>query len=79
MTLLNLSDVETCYRAFRREVIQQVAPVLREKRFGIEPELTARLAKIPDVRIFEVPLGSPWSIKMGVGYSFFSGEAAGVD
>ncbi len=55
-TNLNLSDIETCYKAFRREVIHEVAPKLREQRFGIEPELTARLAKIPNLRIFEVPI-----------------------
>lgn len=52
-TNLNLTDMETCYKAFRREVIQQIAPTLRENRFGIEPELTARVAKVPEVRIHE--------------------------
>ena len=47
MTNLNLSDMETCYKAFRREVIQKIAPTLRENRFGIEPELTAKIASIP--------------------------------
>jgi len=55
-TNLNLSDIETCYKAFRRDVIAEVAPKLRERRFGIEPELTARLAKIRGLRIFEVPI-----------------------
>lgn len=53
MTNLNLTDMETCYKAFRREVIQRIAPQLRENRFGIEPELTARVAAIPKVRIHE--------------------------
>ena len=53
MTNLNLTDMETCYKAFRREVIQKIAPTLRENRFGIEPELTAKLASIPEVRIHE--------------------------
>jgi glycosyltransferase involved in cell wall biosynthesis len=53
MTNLNLTDMETCYKAFRREIIQQVAPSLRENRFGIEPELTAKLARLPQVRIYE--------------------------
>lgn len=55
-TNLNLTDVETCYKMFRRELIHQVAPTLREKRFGIEPELTAKLARLPEVRIYELPI-----------------------
>jgi hypothetical protein len=56
MTNLNLTDMETCYKAFRREIIQQVAPELREERFGIEPELTARVARIKGIRIYERPI-----------------------
>ena len=56
MTNLNLTDMETCYKAFRREVIQKIAPTLREKRFGIEPELTAKVAKIAGVRVYERPI-----------------------
>ncbi len=52
-TNLNLTDIETCYKMFRRELIQQVAPTLQEKRFGVEPELTAKVARIPGVRIYE--------------------------
>lgn len=55
-TNLNLTDMETGYKVFRREVIQQIAPQLRESRFGIEPELTARVARLPRIRIFEVPI-----------------------
>ncbi len=55
-TNLNLSDIETCYKAFRREVIQQIGPTLQEKRFGIEPELTAKVARIPGIRIYERPI-----------------------
>ena len=55
-TNLNLSDIETCYKVFRREILEQVAPTLQEKRFGIEPELTAKLARIPGVRIYELPV-----------------------
>lgn len=55
-TNLNLSDMETCYKVFRREVIQSIAPCLREERFGIEPELTARVAQLPGVRVFERPI-----------------------
>lgn len=55
-TNLNLSDMETCYKVFRRDVIARVAPTLRENRFGIEPEMTAKVASIPEVRIFERPI-----------------------
>jgi glycosyltransferase involved in cell wall biosynthesis len=55
-TNLNLSDIETCYKMFRREIIAQIAPTLQEKRFGIEPELTAKVARIPGVRIYERPI-----------------------
>jgi hypothetical protein len=43
MTNINLTDMETCYKVFRREVIQSVT--IREERFGFEPEITAKLAK----------------------------------
>ncbi len=52
-TDLNLTDMETCYKVFRREVIQAVAPTLKEDRFGIEPELTAKIAR-RKYRIYEV-------------------------
>lgn len=50
-TDLNLTDMETCYKAFRREVIQSV--VIEENRFGFEPEITAKVARL-GVPIFEV-------------------------
>jgi glycosyltransferase involved in cell wall biosynthesis len=50
-TNLNLTDMETCYKAFRREVLQQI--VIEENRFGFEPEITAKMAKLK-VRVFEV-------------------------
>jgi len=50
------TDVETCYKLFRRELIQKVAPKLREKRFGIELEMTARLLKDRDIRFHERPI-----------------------
>ena len=53
MTNLNLTDMETCYKAFRAEVIRKIAPTLEEKRFGTEPELTAKAASIPGIRIYE--------------------------
>jgi glycosyltransferase involved in cell wall biosynthesis len=52
-TDLNLTDVETCYKVFRREVIEAVGPTLREDRFGIDPELTAKIAR-RKYRIYEV-------------------------
>lgn len=55
-TGLKLTDMETCYKVFRRDVLQQIAPRLQETGFGIEPELTARIARLPDVRIVEVPI-----------------------
>lgn len=45
LTGLKLTDMETGYKVFRREIIQALAPRLRERRFGIEPELTARIAR----------------------------------
>lgn len=50
------TDVETCYKLFRREMIQEVAPKLRENRFGIELEVTARLLKNRNVRFHERPI-----------------------
>jgi glycosyltransferase involved in cell wall biosynthesis len=56
MTNLNLSDMETCYKAFRRDVIQKIGPTLQEQRFGTEPELTAKVASLPGIRIYERPI-----------------------
>jgi glycosyltransferase involved in cell wall biosynthesis len=56
MTNLNLTDMETCYKAFSRQVMDKIAPTLEEKRFGTEPELTAKVASIPGVRIYERPI-----------------------
>ncbi len=55
-TNLNLTDMETGYKLFRREVIQEIAPQMTENRFGIEPELTARVAAMPGVRVYEMPI-----------------------
>lgn len=44
-TNLNLTDMETCYKVFRRRVIDEVTPTLQQKRFGFEPEITARVAR----------------------------------
>jgi glycosyltransferase involved in cell wall biosynthesis len=51
-TDLNLTDMETCYKMFRRELLQHFT--LEENRFGIEPEITAKFARIKNVRIYEV-------------------------
>jgi glycosyltransferase involved in cell wall biosynthesis len=51
-TNLNLTDMETGYKVFRREVIQGIE--LEQDRFGIEPEITAKIARVPGVRIYEV-------------------------
>ncbi len=51
-TNLNLTDMETCYKLFRREIIQGIQ--LKEKRFGFEPEVTAKVARVPKIRIYEV-------------------------
>ena len=50
-TNLNLTDMETCYKVFRREIIQGIS--IKENRFGFEPEITAKIAKL-ECRIFEV-------------------------
>ena len=52
MTNLNLTDMETCYKLFKREIIQSL--VLKEKRFGFEPEVTAKISKVKGIRIYEV-------------------------
>lgn len=52
-THLKLTDMETCYKAFRREIIQSVD--IEEKRFGFEPEITAKIARM-NIRIKEVPI-----------------------
>jgi glycosyltransferase involved in cell wall biosynthesis len=52
-TNLNLTDMETCYKVFRREVIQNL--IIENDRFGFEPEVTAKLAKTPCV-VYEVPI-----------------------
>lgn len=51
-TDLNLTDMETCYKMFRSDMIKSLK--LKEKRFGFEPEVTHKISRIPDVRIYEV-------------------------
>jgi glycosyltransferase involved in cell wall biosynthesis len=55
LTNLNLTDMETCYKAMRGDFARKIQPALSSKRFGFEPEITARLAKA-QARIFEVPI-----------------------
>jgi hypothetical protein len=52
VTDLNLTDMETCYKLFRRDIIQGLQLV--ENRFGFEPEVTAKVARVKNVRIYEV-------------------------
>jgi len=49
---LNISDMETCYKLFKTEIIKKIK--LEEKRFGFEPEITSKIARIPGIRIYEV-------------------------
>lgn len=51
-TNLNLTDMETCYKLFRAEMVKGLN--LKEKRFGFEPEVTAKISRIPNIRIYEV-------------------------
>jgi glycosyltransferase involved in cell wall biosynthesis len=51
-TNLNLTDMETCYKMFKKEIIQSVH--LKENRFGFEPEITSKIAKLKGVRIYEI-------------------------
>lgn len=51
-TNLNLTDMETCYKLFNTKIIQSIP--LKEKRFGFEPEITAKISRIPKIKIYEV-------------------------
>mgnify|MGYP001159354852 CR=1 FL=1 len=51
-TNLNLSDMETCYKLFKSDILKSLD--LNEKRFGFEPEVTAKISRIPNIRIYEV-------------------------
>ncbi|MDB2463042.1 glycosyltransferase family 2 protein, partial [Algibacter sp.] len=52
MTNLNLTDMETCYKMFRADILKSLS--LKENRFGFEPEVTAKISQIPKIRIYEV-------------------------
>ena len=49
---LNLTDMETCYKVFKTDIIQNLK--LKEQRFGFEPEVTIKVARVPRIRIYEV-------------------------
>lgn len=51
-TNLNLSDMETCYKLFKADIIKSLT--LKEQRFGFEPEVTAKISRVPNIRIYEV-------------------------
>ena len=51
-TNLNLTDMETCYKMFKGAIIKKI--VLKEKRFGFEPEVTSKISRLPDIKILEV-------------------------
>lgn len=51
-TNLNLTDMETCYKLFKADIIKNIK--LRENRFGFEPEVTAKISRIPKIRIYEI-------------------------
>jgi len=51
-TNLNLSDMETCYKLFNTKIIQSIS--LQENRFGFEPEITAKISRVPKIRLYEV-------------------------
>jgi glycosyltransferase involved in cell wall biosynthesis len=51
-TNLNLTDMETCYKLFRSDIIKNIK--LKENRFGFEPEVTAKISRVPKIRIYEV-------------------------
>jgi glycosyltransferase involved in cell wall biosynthesis len=53
-TNLNLTDMETCYKLFRADIIKSIK--LKEKRFGFEPEITAKIARVKGIRIYEVSI-----------------------
>ena len=70
VTNLNLTDMECCFKVFRREIIQSID--IREDRFGFEPEVTAKIARIrPAIRIYEVGISYQ-------GRSYADGKKIGV-
>lgn len=73
-TDLSLTDMETCYKAFKREVLDQIE--LKENRFGFEPEVTAKISKLP-IRVAEVAISyNPRSVEEGKKIGFKDGVRA---
>ncbi len=72
---IHLTDMETCYKCFKREVIQNL--ILSSKRFGIEVEMTAKLAKTKEIRIWEEPISyNPRNYRDGKKITWRDGIAA---
>ena len=69
MTNLNLTDMETCYKLFRTDLLQSFS--FKEKRFGFEPEVTARISRVPKIRIYEVGISY-------YGRTYFEGKKIGA-
>jgi len=67
-TNLNLTDMETCYKLFRADILKSIH--LKEKRFGFEPEVTAKISRVPGIRIYEVGISY-------YGRSFYEGKKIG--
>lgn len=67
-TNLNLTDMETCYKLFRSDIIKQIR--LKENRFGLEPEVTAKVSRVKGVRIYEVGISY-------YGRDFYEGKKIG--
>lgn len=69
LTNLNLTDMETCYKLFRTDLIKSLN--FKEKRFGFEPEVTARISRVPKIRIYEVGISY-------YGRTYFEGKKIGA-
>ena len=72
-TNINLTDMETCYKAFKREIIQSIK--IEENRFGFEPEITAKLSKIKEIRIYEVGIsyyGRTYAEGKKIGWNYWA-------
>ena len=68
-TNLNLTDMETCYKLFRADIIKGLS--LKENRFGFEPEVTAKVSRVSGVRIYEVGIsyyGSTYADGKNIGW-----------
>ncbi len=75
-TNLDISDMETCYKLFRKSIIQSIAPHLQENRFGFEPEITARIAQT-EARVYECAINyTPRSYEEGKKISWKDGVRA---